>query len=242
MVGMRTKKRKGSGDSAVSASGEAEVAALPAKRVSWEELLERALAALDKQSEEDFAAKKAKAEWRRERNKRKGLRLEIDYEGVRRTLVEYYEGCVGFRPFQGFKKVFAANGVSMADYFDGEMLEPELHLVFRYTQRLRDSATKEAALDLGRQAQESQERLVTEADCKLNQRAVELSLKASMRDVYGDGDSGGGSGGSGKAQVTYNLPNLTLNMITAPAGLIGAAKQPATIPATIEAEVVSDGS
>lgn len=207
--------------------------------VSWERLLERALADLDKQGEEDYEAAKRKAEWRRERNRVKGYRMDFDLDGVKRCLVEYYEGCIGFRPFLGFKKVFAANKVLISDYLDGHRVYPELSLVMDYVHGVRESVLRSDAKDLGRLAQESQERLVTEADCRLNQRAVELSLKASMRDVYGEGEAGGGSGGSGKPQVVYNLPNLTLNMITAPAGLLGPAKRQE---AAIEAEMVSDGS
>lgn len=213
-----------------------------AKPGKWGALLARAVASLDEQGEEAFDKKRANAEWRRKRNESMGLRVKIDFDGVKRALTEYYEGCVGLAPFRGCKQTFSDCGVLLADFFDGENLEPELGLVFRYIQRQRDRTTKGAAMDLGREAQEAQRRLVTEEGCRLNQRAVEVSLRATMKDIYGEDGEGSGSGGSGRPQVVYNLPNLTLNMITAPAGLLGAAKPQAAAIDVSAAGEESDGS
>ena len=72
-------------------------------------------------------------------------------------------------------------------------------------------------------AQESQLRLITEDGCDLNQRAVEVSLKATMRDVYGESNEVGPAK-DGKAGITYNFPNMTLNWIVAPGAAGGAAR------------------
>ena len=73
-------------------------------------------------------------------------------------------------------------------------------------------------------------RLVTEEGCELNQKAVEVSLKATMKDVYGDGD--GASASDAKKSVTYSVPNMKATWISAQPGVaerIAAKPEPEAI-------------
>ena len=213
-------------------------AEVPSERLGrWDALLERAMGALDEHGEELYARRCGAAGKKRARNDKQGIRLKIDMDGVKRALVAYYEGCVGLTEFKRFTEAFSEENVATADYFDGVSLYPELWVVLEYVQRLRDSVARTEAMDSAREAQKAQRRLVTEEGCRLNQRAVEVSLRATMKDVYGEGAVGEAEG-SGRPQVVYNLPNLTVNMITAPTGLIGASKAAEVI----EAEGILDGA
>lgn len=182
--------------------------------ITWKELRSRAEASLDEQGLEDLERREGLVEKIRRRQERRGIRADVDVEGVKRALAAYHDDCVLRKCELGFKRCFALCGVKCSDFMDGRQLWPEFETVMRYIVKRRNEIWKMEALELGGRAQEGQRRLVTEEDCGLNQRAVEFSLKASMGDVYGDGKTESGTGGG--AKVVYNLPNLTVNMITAP--------------------------
>lgn len=216
MFGMRRKCAKSL--TGVADVEEPSTPAVPA--VSWEELVARASAALDERGEKAHQNRVDSAARISERNAKRGVSVEIDVDGVRRALTAYYADCLsGGR--QGVMGVFAKAGVKYVDYRDGRALNPEFTLVMEYLKGVRDEVLRQSAEDLKSQAQDAQRRLVTQEGCELNQRAVELSLKATMRDVYGDGEDS--KGAAGRKPIIYNLPNLTLNMIMSPAEL--AAKK-----------------
>lgn len=202
--------------------------AVPA--VSWEELLARAEAALDEHGVEAHEKRVAAAERISARNAKRGISVSIDVEGVRRALVACYQDYMAGGK-SGVLKVFADAAVRYVDFRDGRALHPEFTLVMEYLKGVRDEIVRQAAEDLKSQAQDAQRRLVTEEGCGLNQRAVELSLKATAREVYGDGE-GGGAGGDAKKAISYSFPNMTVNWIVAPGELsrrIEAKPQPETI-------------
>lgn len=225
MRGMRRKCAKsltGVADAVAAESGKSrsspeESAERPVPAISWEELVARAEAALDERGEEAHAKRVAAAERISARNAKRGISVEIDVEGVRRALAAYCSDCLSGGG-AGVMGVFAREGVKYVDYRDGRALHPEFTLVMEYLKGVRDEIVRQSAEDLKSQAQNAQKRLVTEEGCDLNQRAVELSLKATMRDVYGDGEGSGG-GGDAKKAISYSFPNMTVNWIMAPGEL-----------------------
>ena len=191
-----------------------------APEVTWEELLARAEAALDDKGLEAKERREVAAAKKLRRMKERGIEPKWDVPGIRRALAAYYADCVLGECVLGFRKVFAAAGVVCADFFDARDAYPELRMVFEYIQAKRIELTQTEAEELSRQAQAAQKRLVTEEGCELNQRAVELSLRATMKGVYGDGDTGGEK--DAKKSVTYLFPNMKATWIIAPSE---AAKQ-----------------
>lgn len=185
-------------------------------RDAWSRLLKRAEMALDEQGREHLARATAVADKLKAKNGIEGEPAGTD--GVRKALARYYADVAGDGGMLGFRKVFAECKVDPVDYFDLRELVPELRMVFNYILKFRDEMHKLEADEMGHLALDSQRRLVTEEGCELNQKAVELQLRASLKGVYGNEDK---SEKGGKSGVTYNLPGLTINMITAPVGGVG---------------------
>ena len=191
----------------------------PVPRITWEELLARAEADLDERGREGYAKCRASAERHAKLNEGCGVRIDVD--GVRGVLVDYYEQCVGHSSQIGLRRLFAARKVRFDDYSSGRKCHAEFGLVMEYAKKVRDALAREEAAELMSEAQAAQKRLVTEDGCDLNQRAVELTLKATMKDVYGDGDADRGD--SKRKPIVYKFENLQVAMIMSPAEL--AAKK-----------------
>ena len=160
--------------------------------VTWEALRSRAEAALDDKGIEAQERRKAAAERISRRMKERGIEPVWDVRGVERALAAYFADYVLGDGRKGFRKVFAECGVSVADFLDARDTHPDLRMVYDYIHRQGAGVASIEALELNRQAQGAQKRLVTEEGCELNQRAVEVSLRATMKDVYGD-DGGVGA-------------------------------------------------
>lgn len=212
-----TKKRKNRGK---AASPNPESSEPPVPSVTWDELVELAEADLDENGLASLDKRRHVAEKKWRRLKERGLPMHIDFEGAKRGLVAYYADCFDSARMKGVRKVFASVGARLVDYTGGVDYMPELWLAMDYISRHRKERDRLLAEEAGSLAQESQMRLVTEEGCELNQKAVEVSLKATMKDVYGEEKDGGDKGGS---KVMYNLPGLTVNMIMSPEEL--AAKR-----------------
>ena len=215
----RTKSQAEKHDAVETAPGGSS-SSLP--QMTWGELVARAEADLDEKGRESYAKATVAAEKHVRRATEAGKWFEPDVGGVQKVLVAYYEKVTGAREdYPGFKQLFAKFGVRFDDYSSGRKGHAEFGMVMEYVRRIRNDLAREEAMELVSDAQEAQKRLVTEDGCELNQRAVELSLKATMRDVYGDGDDK--KDAEKRKPIIYNLPGLTLNMIMSPAEL--AAKK-----------------
>lgn len=213
------KKAKTKRTKSAAASG-TEPDAPPVPSVTWEELVERAEAGLDENGVTSLEKRRHVAEKKWRRLEERGLRMNADCDKVKQALVAYYADCFEAAQSLGIRRVFARCGARIADYTDGKDYWPELWLVMDYIGRNRKERDRILAEEAGSLAQESQMRLVTEEGCELNQKAVEVSLKATMKDVYGDGAE---QGESKRKPIMYNLPGLTVNMIMSPAEI--AAKK-----------------
>ena len=224
MCGMAKQSKDGVGGKAGSAEDP------PAASVTWDELVERAEAELDENGVSSMEKRRHVAEKKWRRLEERGLRMNADCEGVKRALVAYYADCFEAERSAGVRKVFARCGARIVDYTDGKDYWPELWLVMDYISRNRKERDRLLAEEAGSLAQESQMRLVTEEGCELNQKAVEVSLKATMKDVYGDGEGGGAS--DAKKSVTYSFPNMKATWIIAQPGVaerIAAKPEPEAI-------------
>ena len=200
--------------------------------VTWEELLGRAQAALDEHGLEKQAKREKTAEKYLALLAKREITPTWDLEGVKRALAAYFCDIVlGEGRPKGFRGVFASEGVVVTDLWDSMDAYPEIRLVYEYILRQMKRSAEASAQELVGQAQRAQERLVTEDGCDLNQRAVELSLKATMRGVYGDGEKDGGASDA-KRGISYSFPNMTVNWIVSPAELgkrVEAKPQPEVI-------------
>lgn len=194
----------------------------PAPAMDFGELYLRAVSVLDEEGLVRLEKRKRAAERLQRLMKESGRREVFDLEGVKRALCEYGMGALEGGRTRRIRDCFAKCGVRLSDLFGAMDRHHELRTVYEYICRTRSAEARAEAEELGVAAQEGQRRLVTEDGCRLNQRAVELSLKATMGDVYGDDGKDGGAKGD-KKKVTYNLPNLTVNMIMSPAEI--AAKR-----------------
>lgn len=202
----------------------------PVPSVTWEELVERAEAGLDENGVTSLEKRRHVAEKKWRRLEERGLRMNADCGKVKQALVAYYADCFEAARSLGIRRVFARCGARIADYTDGKDYWPELWLVMDYISRNRKERDRILAEEAGSLAQESQMRLVTEEGCELNQKAVEVSLKATMKDVYGDGEGGGAS--DAKKSVTYSFPNMKATWIIAQPGVaerIAAKPEPEAI-------------
>ena len=210
---MRRKRAKSlAGDADVAEGASGAVSSPPA--VSWGDLLAKAEGALDEKGLEAQERRKVTAGKYLRKLAERGISPKWDLDGIRRALAAYYADYVLGDASLGFRRVFADCGVPCSDFLDARDAYPELRMVFEYIQAKRMELTQTEAEELSRQAQAAQKRLVTEEGCELNQRAVELSLKATMKGVYGDGE--GASAADAKKSVTYSFPNMRATWIIAP--------------------------
>jgi hypothetical protein len=212
---MATKAKTKRAKNAASSGTAPDVAPVPS--VTWEELVERAEAGLDENGITSLEKRRHVAEKKWRRLEERGLRMNSDCDKVKQALVAYYADCFEAARSLGIRRVFARCGARIADYTDGKDYWPELWLVMDYISRNRKERDRILAEEAGSLAQESQMRLVTEEGCELNQKAVEVSLKATMKDVYGDGEGGGAS--DAKKSVTYSFPNMKATWIIAQPGV-----------------------
>lgn len=201
----------------VGSSSCSDDAVVPVKVPSWEDLVEMAEAALDDEGETKMEKRRRTAEKKIRRMKERKIREVVDVGALRKGLCAYYADVTGGGKVKGFRKVVSEFGVSVGDYFGGaEDRYADLKLVHEYIRGLMVAMAKDDAEETVMLAQAAQRRLITEEGCGLNQRAVEVSLKATMKDMYGPGDE---NGDEKRKPVVYNLPGLTLNMIMSPGEL-----------------------
>lgn len=193
----------------------------PTVSITWDELLFRAEAALDEAGLEKVVKRKAVAEKIRRRMEARGQAEFVDEGSMKRALCAYWADATYGGRMKGWRKVFAESGAKAGDFLGGATDRfPDLNTAFRYIQGLIGSMAREDAAETVALAQAGQRRLLTEDGCELNQRAVEVSLKATMKDVYGDGEK---DGDAKRKPIVYKFENLSVNMIMSPAEL--AAKR-----------------
>lgn len=227
----RKRERAEAAAKAAAGAGSASGTAPKVAPIGWDELLARAEASLDEAGMEKVAKRKAVAEKIRRRMAERGQKEFVDVEAMKRALCAYWADATGGGPMRGWRRVFAESGAKTGDFLGGATDRfPDLNTAFRYIQGLIGNMAREDAAETVAIAQAGQRRLLTEDGCELNQRAVELSLKATMRDVYGDGEGGGAS--DAKKSVTYSFPNMKATWIIAQPGVaerIAAKPEPEAI-------------
>ena len=189
---------------------------------TWKQLVGMARLAMEDENEELVKKHEAMAARRQKYMYDNGIGEVADVAALRRGLLEYYCEVVTTTS-RDVRGAFRRVGANYGDLHGGVLNRCfELWVVREFIVKLRGKIARAVAEESASVAQESQLRLITEDGCELNQRAVEVSLKATMRDVYGESNEVGPAK-DGKAGITYNFPNMTLNWIVAPGAAGGAA-------------------
>lgn len=188
---------------------------------TWKQLVGMARLAMEDENEELVKKHEAMAARRQKFMYDNFIEETADLAALRRGLLEYYCEVVTTTS-RDVRGAFRRVGANYGDLHGGVLNRCfELWVVREFIVKLRGKIARAVAEESASIAQESQLRLITEDGCELNQRAVEVSLKATMRDVYGESNEVGPAK-DGKAGITYNFPNMTMNWIVAP-GVVGAA-------------------
>lgn len=189
---------------------------------TWKQLVGMARLAMEDENEELVKKFEARAARRQKFMYDNGIGEVADVAALRRGLLEYYCEVVTTTS-RDVRGAFRRVGANYGDLHGGVLNRCfDLWVVREFVCKLRGKIARAVAEESASVAQESQLRLITEDGCELNQRAVEVSLKATMRDVYGESNEVG-TAKDGKAGITYNFPNMTLNWIVAPGAAGGAA-------------------
>ena len=189
---------------------------------TWKQLVGMARLAMEDENEELVKKFEARAERRQKFMYDNGIGEVADVAALRRGLLEYYCEVVTTTS-RDVRGAFRRVGANYGDLHGGVLNRCfDLWVVREFVCKLRGKIARAVAEESASVAQESQLRLITEDGCELNQRAVEVSLKATMRDVYGESNEVG-TVKDGKAGITYNFPNMTLNWIVAPGAAATAA-------------------
>ena len=158
---------------------------------TWKQLVGMARLAMEDENEELVKKHEAMAARRQKYMYDNGIGEVADVTALRRGLLEYY--CeVATSTSRDVRGAFRRVGANYGDLHGGVLNRCfELWVVREYIVKLRGKIARAVAEESASVAQESQLRLITEDGCELNQRAVEVSLKATMRDVYGESNEVG---------------------------------------------------
>lgn len=107
-------------------------------------------------------------------------------------------------------------GVSKLTVSSSTNVIPDLRVVYKHIHEMRARLRELENEDLLQAAREANERLLTDEECELNAKAVIFNLERLDRKSFGPAkiESGGD-----RAQVVYNIPSLSLNLIVAPSEL-----------------------
>lgn len=110
-------------------------------------------------------------------------------------------------------------GGSESECIEAKKWDAEIELVWDFVERRLVDRMKARAKDIAQDAQEGLGRKVTDSKCRLDPKALELALERTVPEIYGNPDRKDSGRGSG-AQIVYNLPNMTVNLITPPKELL----------------------
>lgn len=178
----------------------------------WHALLARAKTALDDHGAEAYAKRTAAME-------RKWARLERDM-GLKRPPYDFYmsrEVMVEYDRSNRFRPSVEKLGAKENEVIESFAWDADLFIVRDFIKsRLRDRMSMKAA-DIAMDAQEELGRVVT-GSSRVNPKGLALALEKTVPELYGDPDKRGAATQRG-GNVTYNLPNLTLQLIATPRGL-----------------------
>lgn len=194
----------------------------PDEAERWARLEKSMLLSLDEHEAESLERRRAAA---RRKLERFGLaEPPIDRVGVQRFLLAYS----GLDKNQS--KCLKEVGVSKDAVLTAYELWPESRLVMEYVRRRRDKSMEMDNEGLVENAVRGLDRMMTEDGLKLNANAIMFALERLAPERFGAKKKVS----EGEAQVVYNIPGLTLNMVVAPAELPNAKP----VGQVIEAEVV----
>lgn len=204
----------------------------------WESLLGDAMLSLDEQEEAQHAK-------RLEAAAKKLRRLGLSEPPVDRARVVRF--LLAYRGTGRYRESLSSAGLTFSAATLAYDLWPESKAAMEYARRLKQREREEVENDeIVDAARDGLRRLVSEDDCRLSQKAVSFALERLSRRDFGEEGADGKAGSRARATVNYNLPGLTLNLITAPAAALsrigrGPSALPSDADAAEDAVVVGEG-
>lgn len=141
--------------------------------------------------------------------------IPVDISRVRDALVRFCEG-------GRFERSCVEAGVSIDDVLFAGSMDAEVKLVMEYGRELRERRWAARMGDRLDGVREMAFRMAEDegGEIKVNAKHLDFMLERMDRENFGDSRDRK-EGGRGKVQVTYNIPGMTVNMITAPSGGVG---------------------
>ena len=183
-----------------------------AEEAEYRRLESRAMCALDERGETGLVKSRAAAE---KRMRRLGLgRDEAGVELAKRFLLAYSDLGVKYR--EAAKRV----GVELVDLHAMFALWPEGKVVRDYLREVRVELTRVEDADDLAAARQTVREAMRDAKSAGDAKAAMFVMSKLDRERFGDDVRGGADDGRSRAQVVYNLPGLTVNMIAAPEGMV----------------------
>lgn len=183
-----------------------------AEEAKYRRLESRAMAALDERGETGLVKSRAAAEKRMRR-----LGLERDEAGIelaKRFLLAYSDLGVKYR--EAAKRV----GVELVDLHAVFALWPEGKVVRDYLHDVRVELTRVEDADDLAAARQTVREAMRDAKSAGDSKAAMFMMSKLDRERFGEDVRSGADDGRSRAQVVYNLPGLTVNMIAAPEGMV----------------------
>ena len=171
----------------------------------WGELLAMAESAMDDSERSSYEKRRAKDAEVLSDGRRRYEHPER--EAAIRFLIEYAK-CEG-----RFMECVRASGATKLEVTTATSTIPEVRAVYKHVRGVRERLSELENEDIVADAREAMRRLLTESECELNAKAAIFALERLDRKSFGSVKA---EGDGERAQVVYNIPNLTVNMISAP--------------------------
>lgn len=181
----------------------------PEEDLAYRHLSGRAFASLDEHGETELVKKRQAVE---KRLAKLGIEeCETRRPAVKRFLLLLSDCETSYR--QAAKKV----GMSLPDLHAEFAMWPEGAMVRDYMLEVKRELTRLDDMEDLKRARAAMRETVEDEGSRDRAKAAMFMMSKLDRKQFGEEPRGGGAGdGSGRAQVVYNLPGLTLNMINAP--------------------------
>lgn len=154
-----------------------------------------------------FESDKAAKERKYARNVKGDEKPPYDFYMVQEILVEY-DKCA--RLTEAVRKC----GGNESECIEAKKWDAEIKLVWNFVEERIVDRMRARAKEIAQDAQEGLSQLVTDAECKLNPKAIKMALEGTVPELYGGG--GGKAGADEEADERRKLPmngGIMINII-----------------------------
>jgi len=179
--------------------------------LAYRHLSGRAFASLDEHGETDLMKKRQAVEKRLDK-------LGITEDETKRPAVKRF--LLLFADCETSYKAAAKKvGLSLTDLHAEFAMWPEGKMVRDYLLEVKRELTRVQDIEDLKLARESMRAAMQDPEMAKTAKASMFMMEKLDKKVFGEESAANAESGRGKAQVVYNLPGLTVNMITAPADM-----------------------